>query len=102
MTRLAIVIRKAAPFGGLEKYCSKIVEFFLKKNIQVTLISEDSDQSHTPAFSFTLPPVKSIFPHRRLLQYNHNVEEALEKEAFDIVLGMDRITCATHLRAGNG
>lgn len=102
MTRLAIVIRKAAPFGGLEKYCSKIVEFFLKKNIQVTLISEDSDQSHTNATSITLPPVKSIFPHRRLLQYSHNVEEALQKEAFDIILGMDRITSATHLRAGNG
>ncbi len=102
MTRLAIAIRRAAPFGGLEKYCAKITDYFLKKSVQVTLISEDADRINTAATTIPIPVAKSVFPHRKLKLYNQAVKEVIDKEAFDIVLGMDRITCGTHLRAGNG
>lgn len=74
LKHIALIKSGTNQMGGLEKHATRIAEAFAKKGIRVSLLNSKKRE----------------------------IEEWIEAEKPDIVLGIDRTLHATHLRAGNG
>lgn len=85
--KLAILKRTARRNGGLEKQTTLLKDAFIQRGIETSLISFET---------------KAPFTFLELKQFNQKCADFLKHHSYDIVLGMDRTSCQTHLRAGNG
>ncbi len=88
--------------GGLEKWGRLLLSSFAKKGCEVTLL--------TTGPSSEIPEGVKIYSHSpclplsvlRVLSFDRFCTSFLRQNSADIVLGLDRNSFQTHLRAGNG
>jgi UDP-glucose:(heptosyl)LPS alpha-1,3-glucosyltransferase len=105
--RVAIIKSNYTPYGGGEKYTLKVIEAFRERGINVTLLAARGGGFRGIPFKgdgFRLVELSRI-PYNnllKLLSFNSSVTAFLNREKFDIVLGMDRTERQTHVRAGGG
>lgn len=101
MAKIALVKRSLAPFGGLEKYTRIIGKYFVEKGHEVYFLSEDR-LPQCKTYRYIKLPSKGFFSYQRIKNFDQFVELEAKKHHFDCILGLDRISYQTHLRAGNG
>jgi UDP-glucose:(heptosyl)LPS alpha-1,3-glucosyltransferase len=102
--RVAIIKSNYAPYGGAEKYTTRLINFFVRNNIEVDVLT-----SKHIRWDGLRPNVKRValkqFPHNnllRLLTFNESVNRHLRKAHYDCILGMDRTEYQSHLWLGGG
>ncbi len=86
--------------GGLEKYTRFLMDAFVKKGNEVTLLTTGSLLPSKTLIPFSRPNSKFTLYH--LLRFDHHCKQWLRKNSQDVVFGMERTTDQTHYRAGNG
>jgi len=85
--KIAVLKRAAPREGGLEKYTNRLVEAFQARGGDVCVVSF---------------PVKSPLTFLSLAKFDRLCRSFIQENRHDLVLGMDRTSQQTHLRAGNG
>jgi UDP-glucose:(heptosyl)LPS alpha-1,3-glucosyltransferase len=89
--------------GGLEKYFFTFLDFLIKKNYYVTILTNDPSNTlnikNTKIISFkTTKKLKFL----KLKNFDKLVNDYLEKNSFDTIFSFDRITHHNYTRLGNG
>lgn len=103
MKKVAILKSRLTPNGGgLEKYTMRLAQAFAQKGCQVTILTSHSQVKGSHAFDIVNLEAKSKIAFRHLWQFDHQCQEWIKANAPDVVFGMDRNTCQSHYRAGNG
>ncbi len=102
--RIAIIKSNYAPYGGAEKYTTRLINFFVKKNVEVDVLTSthgkwDSLQRNINRVALKQLPYNNLL---RLLTFNYSVNRHLRKVHYDCILGMDRTEYQTHLWLGGG
>lgn len=102
--RIAIIKSNYAPYGGAEKYASRMVGAFAARDVQVDVLTAESGEWGRTPRNVSLVALKQAKYNNllRLLTFDASVAKYLRKENYDCVLGMDRTSLQTHLRAGGG
>lgn len=102
--RVAIIKSNYTPFGGGEKYTTRLINAFVKRDVTVDVITAEPAR-----WEMTSPNVNWVtlkqFKHNnllRLLSFNASANRHFKTTGYDCVLGMDRTDYQTHLRAGGG
>lgn len=102
--RVAIIKSNYSPYGGGEKYATRMIKAFVEKGIHVDVLTADPG-----GWEDTLQDVGRVRLKQskynnllRLLTFNSSSNRYLKKERYDCVFGMDRTEYQTHLRAGGG
>ncbi len=90
-TTVALIKYHLANSGGLEKQAYYIKKAFEMAGNSVDLISKETLQLKPNPFSF-----------QNIHAFNTACEKHLTKNPYSHIFTMDRISCATHIRAGNG
>lgn len=99
---LAIVRWRIAATGGAERFIFGIAEALAERDIEVTLIAEESGRA--AAFRgrhIELPHFRGS-RSRRFRAFQNSVAEALAGNAFDLVQSHERVLSADIFRAGDG
>ncbi len=105
MQRVTVLKLDFRQRGGLEKYTLQIIDAFLQAGCQVTLLTSGSCPEVSPeveVVSLQIPGFPGYFGFSRLMTWDLLCKSYLAAHPADVVLGMDRTTCQTHIRAGNG
>jgi UDP-glucose:(heptosyl)LPS alpha-1,3-glucosyltransferase len=102
--RIAIIKSNYAPYGGAEKYTTRLINFFVKNNIEVDVLTSkhnrwDGLQQNVNRVPMEQSPYNNLL---RLLTFNSSVNRYLQKVHYDCILGMDRTEYQTHLWLGGG
>ena len=102
--RIAIIKSNYAPYGGAEKYTTRLIDFFVKNNVEVDVLTSkhgrwDSLQQNVNRVALKQLPYNNLL---RLLTFNSSVNRFLRKTHYDCILGMDRTEYQTHLWLGGG
>lgn len=102
--RVAIIKSNYTPYGGGEKYATRMIGAFAGRNVQVDVLTALSGD-----WGKTLPEARLVFLKQikfnhllRVLTFDASVERHLRKVKYDCIFGMDRTSHQTHLRAGGG
>ena len=101
--RVAIIKSNYTPYGGAEKYTTRLIEAFVN-NVEVDVLTSVHGNWDGVNRNFRQIALKQ-FRHNNLLKlltFNSSVKRYLKKERYDCILGMDRTDYQTHLRAGSG
>ena len=102
--RVAVIKNHYTPYGGAEKYTTRIVEAFARRGFGVDVLT--SSRWEWDAASVTRVPIAaaSLNSLLRVYTFNENCRRHLEKNLarYRCVLSMDRTDTATHIRAGGG
>jgi UDP-glucose:(heptosyl)LPS alpha-1,3-glucosyltransferase len=95
--RIALVIEKFAPAGGVEKACAGLARGLLARGHEVHV------------FAAAIVPLPGVVPHPvppdgllRHQSFPANVRRLLEKESFDVVQSFSRTSFQDVLRLGGG
>ena len=90
--------------GGLEKQTNLIVNALIKKGFQINFVTTKpkSTDSLMENISFHFMKRWPIFSFFRILFFNKQATDWVKKNKPDIILGIDRTSSQTHIRAGNG
>jgi UDP-glucose:(heptosyl)LPS alpha-1,3-glucosyltransferase len=102
--RIAIIKSNYTPYGGAEKYTTRLIEAFVKNHVEIDVLTSVHGKWSSANRDFRLIALKQ-FPYNnllRLLTFNSSVNAYLRKAQYDCILGMDRTEYQTHLRAGSG
>jgi UDP-glucose:(heptosyl)LPS alpha-1,3-glucosyltransferase len=101
---MKIVLLKSgiAHRGGLEKWARLLLGSFVKRECEVTLLTTGPVEG--------VPPQVTVYSHKpslplsvlRVRSFDAFCTAFLEKTKADLVLGLDRNSFQTHLRAGGG
>jgi UDP-glucose:(heptosyl)LPS alpha-1,3-glucosyltransferase len=102
--RVAIIKSSYAPYGGAEKYAARMIGAFAARNVQVDVLTAESGDWGQTSLDARLVSLKQVKYNNllRLLTFDASVGRYLQKEKYDCILGMDRTSLQTHLRAGGG
>jgi UDP-glucose:(heptosyl)LPS alpha-1,3-glucosyltransferase len=102
--QIAIIKSNYTPYGGGEKYATRIINAFDKKDIHVDVLTAESgmwEGSHQKSRFITLK--QSQYNNLlKLLTFNASVNRHLKNTSYDCIFGMDRTEYQTHMRAGGG
>jgi len=91
--------------GGLEKQTWRIAKAFSRRGIPVRILTAEGHVSRHlyPLIEIENLPVGSpIFNYQKLQKFNTACRKFLKAHPTDIVFGLDRTSCSTHMRAGLG
>jgi UDP-glucose:(heptosyl)LPS alpha-1,3-glucosyltransferase len=102
--RIAIIKSNYTPYGGGEKYTTRIINAFAGKNLQVDVLTSESEMWEGSDLKARCIHMKQ-FKHNnllRLLTFNTSVNRHLKNTPYDCIFGMDRTEYQTHIRAGGG
>ncbi len=89
--------------GGLEKYARRLIEAFVADHHHVTVLTISSEPLPTmPNCEMINLAKPSQLGIANVWQFNRLCHRWLRENPQDVVFGMDRTTCHTHYRAGNG
>jgi UDP-glucose:(heptosyl)LPS alpha-1,3-glucosyltransferase len=101
---IAIIKSNFTPYGGAEKYTTRLIHAFVERDAEVDILT-----SAGTGWEGLDHEVKRVilkqYPHNnllRLLSFNSSAKRYLRKAEYDCILGMDRTDYQTHLRAGSG
>jgi UDP-glucose:(heptosyl)LPS alpha-1,3-glucosyltransferase len=101
MRHVVLLKSRSGSQGGLEKYASRIANAFVEKGARVSVLTTGTVPVDGPvAFHATKTIPWPGFV--RMDQFDWFVQSWLKKNKADLVFGMDRNRCQTHIRAGNG
>jgi len=87
--------------GGLEKYAERLVKAFVQQGCDVTLATSSPNVKFEGVKSVHLP-ISGPFGFQRLKSWDAATREYSKDQSHDLLFTLDRITSATHIRAGNG
>lgn len=101
MSKIALIkYRFLGKQGGLEKQAFKIIDELLHRGHEVTLISSQAiNYKSINSIKLKITAPKGFLT---LLQFDKKVKTYLKNHYFDQILALDRTSCHTHIRAGNG
>jgi len=102
--RAAIIKSNYTSYGGGEKYTTRLINAFVKRDITVDVITAEPVrwEKTSPHVNWvTLRQIRHI-NLLRLLSFNSSVNRYCKTAQYNCVLGMDRTDYQTHLRAGGG
>lgn len=102
MTRLLFIKQEILPKGGLEKYTKKLVQAFLAHGCETTLLSASGGVPVFEGAKVEHLPLKGLFGFERLKAWDRITKNYSDRYPADCIFSLDRITCPTHIRAGNG
>lgn len=100
--RIALLKMRSKSQGGLEKYASRIASEFAKKGVDLTFLTTQPPEHHSPGIEYCAFPVCRWPGFLRLEQFDRCASRWLKANPVDIVFGMERNRIQTHIRAGNG
>jgi len=102
--RVAIIKSNYAPYGGAEKYTTRLINFFARNKVEVDVLTSKNGRWDGLQPNIKLVALKQ-FPYNnllRLLTFNYSVNRYLRKVHYDCILGMDRTEHQSHLWLGGG
>lgn len=102
--RVAIIKSNYAPYGGAEKYTTRLINFFVGKNVEVDVLTSMRGKWEGLQRNINFVALKQ-WPYNnllRLLTFNSSVNRHLREARYDCILGMDRTEYQTHLWLGGG
>ncbi len=102
MKRILFLKQDLQPKGGLEKYAKRIVSAFLDYGCSVTVASSTSDIVEFAGVNVHYLPLQGWLGSQKLRSWDEVTKDFIRQYPHDIVFTLDRITSATHIRAGNG
>ena len=102
--KVAIIKSNYTPFGGGEKYTTRLIKAFAARGGSVDVLTAvkgqwDAFDENVRWVRLRQVPYNNLL---RLISFNASVNSHLETHSYDCVLGMDRTEAQTHLRAGGG
>ena len=100
MRKLVFIKSHFQKFGGLEKQARMILDALLQKGYDITVLTGQNTAAIAGAkvVSLEIPPKGFV----GITRFNRACTYYLLNNPHDTVFSMDRVSCATHLRAGNG
>ncbi|MFZ5907988.1 MAG: glycosyltransferase family 4 protein [Nitrospirota bacterium] len=102
--RIAIIKSNYTPYGGAEKYTTRLIRAFAARGVSVDVLT--SEHGKWEGIEYHIEWVKLGQAKRnnllRLLTFNASVKRHLNREHYHCIFGMDRTDYQTHLRAGGG
>lgn len=102
MTSVAILKSQLAGHGGLEKYTRRLVDAFVERGCEVSLLSTGFQGAQPDDFDIINLGPKAKLSVVHLRQFERWSAAWLKNHPHDVVFGMDRGSGQTHHRAGNG
>jgi len=90
------------PKGGLEKYAKRIVHAFLDHGCKVSIVSSTPNIAEFAGAKVHYLPLNGFLNFQKIKSWDLETQAFVKKYPHDIVFTLDRITSATHIRAGNG
>jgi UDP-glucose:(heptosyl)LPS alpha-1,3-glucosyltransferase len=99
--KVALLKARAHHRGGLEKYTQRLAQAFIRRGCEVTLLTTGSAPPIAGVRTLSLTS-DSKFSFRQILRFDKLSQSWLSKNPQTIVFGMERTTCQSHYRAGNG
>lgn len=102
--KVAIIKSNYTPYGGGEKYATRMIRAFSGTGAEVDVLTATKGQweefeGKVRFVTIRQFPYTSLF---RLSSFNSSVTQYLKENSYDCILGMDRTEYQTHLRAGGG
>jgi len=102
--RIAIIKSTYTPYGGAEKYTTRLISGFAARGVSVDVLTSergkwDGIEKNIGWVTLSQAKRNNLL---RLLTFNAAAERYLQKERYDCILGMERTDYQTHLRAGGG
>jgi UDP-glucose:(heptosyl)LPS alpha-1,3-glucosyltransferase len=95
--KIALVIQKFSPGGGVERACASLARGLLARGHEVHVFAERI--AAVPGIREHLLPPEGIFQQQ---SFAHHARKALETEAFDVVQSFSRTSFQDVLRLGGG
>ncbi len=104
MKRVVLLKQELGAKGGLEKATFRIAHAFAAKGCEVTIVTgtEAAECPTIPGIATASFPIRGWLPHSQLNNWDAACRAYIARNPADIVLGFDRTTRQTHIRAGNG
>jgi UDP-glucose:(heptosyl)LPS alpha-1,3-glucosyltransferase len=102
MKRVLFLKQEILPKGGLEKYAKKIVSAFLDYGCDVSIVSSTPNISEFGGAKVQYLPLNGFLHFQKLKSWDLSTQAYVQNHSHDIAFTLDRITSATHIRAGNG
>ncbi len=101
--KVVLLKSRARNSGGLEKTASRIVDAFVARGAEVSILTTQGS-APTPGNGREVHAMQTsrLPSFLRIGQFDRYVQKWLRENQADIVLGMDRNRHQTHIRAGNG
>jgi UDP-glucose:(heptosyl)LPS alpha-1,3-glucosyltransferase len=100
--RHVVFLKSRANFrGGLEKYTHLLIRAFAAQGCRTTLLTTGNVPSFGDTQVVSLVPDTKFTLHQ-LMRFDNLCKQWLGQNPYEIVFGMERTTCQTHYRAGNG
>ncbi|WP_319408666.1 glycosyltransferase [uncultured Desulfosarcina sp.] len=104
MKKIVLIRSTYSPFGGVERVALGLIDGLLNKGVDVTLLTFPGQPWPVSNEHLHLVPM-GIFRTHRLVQawsFERAVTGYLQRNAFDCVFSLDKVTTFTHLHAGGG
>ncbi|UCD70741.1 MAG: glycosyltransferase family 4 protein [Syntrophobacterales bacterium] len=106
MDRIAIIKSNYTPYGGGEKYALRTVETFSRRGFKVDVLTSTQQEwpKNEGEVSYIYFPVIKINKFAELISFNSEINKYLAEnwKTYKCILGMERTTLQTHIRAGGG
>ncbi|MDQ7787020.1 MAG: glycosyltransferase family 4 protein [Thermodesulfovibrionales bacterium] len=102
--RIAIIKSNYTPFGGAEKYTTRLIRAFAARGVAVDVLTSELGKWDGIENNIGWVRLSQVKRNNllRLLTFNSAAKRYLRKEPYHCILGMDRTDYQTHLRAGSG
>jgi UDP-glucose:(heptosyl)LPS alpha-1,3-glucosyltransferase len=104
MTDIVFTKYHLKKFGGLEKYSLKILDFYLKKNYSITLLTTaiSGDLKNKKNLQIIYIKIPKILFFFKLKIFDLKCKKWIKNNNPKAVFSFDRSSCYTHTRLGNG
>lgn len=99
---LVIIRWRIASSGGVESFIFDIADALDQRGVEVTLISEQCDQSATFKGRFIKLPISRGTRSQKYRRFQASVGEAIARNRFGLVQSHERLLTADLYRAGDG
>ena len=101
---IVILKRSLKEIGGLEKYAKNIINTFCYKNFKVVLLTVNNEIDFSSNNHLVINKYlnKSFLSLHKISKFNDFCYRYCKKNSSSIILGLDRTSHQTHIRAGDG
>lgn len=89
--KLAFALFKYFPYGGLQRDCIKIAQECVARGHSVDIFALETSGEVPPPLQITCLKVKSRINYRRYEQFAELLQQQVDKEGYDAVVGFNRM-----------
>jgi UDP-glucose:(heptosyl)LPS alpha-1,3-glucosyltransferase len=102
--KVAIIKSNYTPYGGGEKYATRLIQAFAERDSSVDVLTAESGGWGDDIYNVKCVTLRQYRHNNlvRLLTFNASVNSYLSSSGYDCIFSMDRTDFQTHLRAGGG